>query len=115
MSTERTKPPGPKQVMTLLDEADKTINASILKGGGKQSVLRDSYEYLCEYAHPNFHSNNVSYEIDKTIDEMRFKYGEKMTDYNCELLRYLIISNTMFCILFGDLPKHLPSKKPEFS
>ena len=100
--------PSPKQVMSMLDDADQIVNRVLLKQPNKPSILRDSYEFLCEFAHPNFHSNSCSFDFDKSADLLRFRYGARMRPHEDKLVEYLLLSSQIFVLLYDGLPELLP-------
>jgi hypothetical protein len=100
--------PSPKQVMTMLDDADHIVNKLILKEPNKTLILRDSYEFLCEYAHPNFHSNSCSFDLDKGADLLHFRHGGRMRQNEDRLIKYLLLSCPIFVLLYDGIPELLP-------
>jgi len=104
--------PDPINILSQLEYADKSVNTSVIgTAAGQYDILKDSYEYLCEFAHPNFHSNSVVIDLDKSIPEFRFRHGQAMRDNEFELIRYLLLSAPIFVDLFDQIPALLPSKE----
>lgn len=104
--------PDPKNILSLLEHADKSVNISVLGGTTKQYyILKDSYEYLCEFCHPNFHSNSVAVDLDKSVPEFRFRHGQPMRDQEFKLIGYLLLSAPIFVALYDQIPDLLPSKE----
>jgi hypothetical protein len=102
--------PDPKNVLTLLEHADKSANIFVLGGTAEQyCILKDSYEYLCEFCHPNFHSNSVAIDLDKSIPEFRFRHGQPMREEEFKLIRYLLLSAPIFAALYDQIHGLLPS------
>jgi len=92
-----------KQVMSLLDHADKSVSVLFLgRKPGEDKVLRESYEYLCEFAHPNFHSNALAFRLNKNLGGFEFCYEEPKTDGCIELAGYLILSAIPFIELYEN-------------
>jgi len=108
--TERCKPPVPKNVTTMLQETDKIINDSIQDDQKEYPIFVDSYGFLCEYAHPNYHSNRASFDVDSMTDKFIFRYGKQMRDEEDSLLQYLLISNPRFLYLYDEIPQQLPTQ-----
>jgi len=75
--------------------------------------LTDCYKYLCEFSHPNFHSNTVAFELDKEAKEFKIRHDDPMRDQEFDLIGYLLISTHIFLNLYDKLEDVLP--KDEFS
>ena len=104
--------PDPKNILSLFEHADKSVGISLLSGARKKYyILKDSYEYLCEFCHPNFHSNSVAIELDKSVPEFKFRHGKPMRDQEFELIGYLLLSAPIFVALFDQIPDLLPSEE----
>ena len=96
----------------MLEYADKSINTSVIGTTTKKyDILKGSYEFLCEFAHPNFLSNSVAIDLDKSIPEFRFRHGQPMRDLEFKLVGYLLLSAPIFLDLFDQIPGLLPSKE----
>jgi hypothetical protein len=52
----------PSNIMTCIEKGDRFIDKMI---GKKLGVLRNNYGWLSEFAHPNYCSNNSSFDLDK--------------------------------------------------
>jgi len=47
--------PEPINILSALEHADIALNISVLGASPRQrDILKSSYEYLCEFCHPNF-------------------------------------------------------------
>lgn len=104
--------PDPKNILSLFEYADESANIAVLGGTTKQyCILKESYEYLCEFCHPNFHSNSVAIDLDKSVPEFRFRYGQPMRDDEFQLIGYLLLSAPVFVALYDQIPDLLPSKE----
>ena len=104
--------PDPKNILSLFEHADKSVNISVLGGTTKQyCILKESYEYLCEFCHPNFLSNCVAIDLDKSVPEFRFRHGQPMRDEEFKLIGYLLLSVPIFVALYDQIPDLLPSKE----
>lgn len=100
----------PKQVLTMLEHADKTASKHLFEGKVKgQQLLKESYEWLCEFCHPNFHSNAVAIDIDKSVPEFRFRHGQPMRNHEFNVLGYLMLSASIFVELFDQIEPMLPN------
>jgi len=103
--------PDPKNILSLFEPADKSATISVLGGTTNQyNILKESYEYLCEFCHPNFHSNSVAIDLDKSVPEFRFRHGQPMRDEEFKLIGYLLLSAPIFVALYDQIPDLLPSK-----
>jgi len=91
------KAPDPENVMNQLDDADKILDKELL--GQKKGILRDNYEFLCEFAHPNFHSNSVAFAIDKPKESIIFRYDRVLTKKEF-LIGYIATSTDVFIWFF---------------
>jgi hypothetical protein len=108
----------PKSVMSQLDEADKFVDRELLARHGDRcrGFLRDDYEFLSEFCHPNFHSNLISYEVDRSTGRFAFRYDNEPRNEETSLIGYLDISNPLFVWLFdefGNLIPQVTQGKPE--
>lgn len=80
------------QVLNGIDSVDKWLTK---ESGEKTDSFRNSYNYLSQFCHPNFHGLNIISSLNqgfvspKTIQEI----AERHTD---EFLTYLKISNQLF-------------------
>lgn len=85
--------PEPPHILSVFEHADKAVNISVLSGSTRQyDILKDCYEFLCEFCHPNFHSNSVAIELNKAVPEFRFRHGQPMRDEEFKLIGYLLLS-----------------------
>ncbi len=101
--------PEAKQVLTLLEHVDKSVSKNILGGTSKQfDILTDCYAFLCEFSHPNFHSNSVAFDIDKQKRQFIIRHSEPMRDCEFNLAGYLLISSPIFVDLFDKIGDILP-------
>lgn len=104
--------PNPTNILSQLEYADKSVSSSVIgAAAGQYDILKDSYEYLCEFAHPNFHSNSVAIDLDKSIPEFKFRHGQAMRDREFVLICYLLLSVPIFVDLFDQIQALLPSKE----
>jgi hypothetical protein len=93
--------PEAKQVMNLLKHADKTICKTIFHSTStKHVILTDCYKYLCEFSHPNYHSNSVSFDLDKNNKLFTIRHNLPMRDIEFNLIEYLLLSSDIFINLF---------------
>jgi hypothetical protein len=97
--------PSPKQILTMLEEADKAVSASILGLNERRAILSDCYAFLCEIAHPNFHSNSMSFDLDRNADKFVFRRSNPMREQENQMIRYLLISSPLFVALYDAIPE----------
>jgi hypothetical protein len=94
--------PDPVQILTQLDDTDKVMYRKFLKStGNHKKMLRDSYEFLCNFCHPNFHSNMAAYSYDKKSKAVVLRYGDDLRD-NEFFIGRLWISSDVFVWLFDE-------------
>lgn len=106
------KAPEAKQVQSMLECADRTVSKNVFGGTARQyDILSNNYGYLCEFAHPNFHSNSIAIELDKSVPAFKFRHGKPMRDREFELISYLLQSATIFLELFDSLVELLPKQE----
>ncbi|GAF92697.1 unnamed protein product, partial [marine sediment metagenome] len=90
-----------KQVLNMLKYADRSVSKHILKGSAKEhNMLTDSYKFLCEFSHPNFHSNSAAFEFKREEKKFCFMHNKSITDEFFVLIDYLLVSNPLFVELF---------------
>jgi len=98
-----------RQVLDMLKYADRSVSKHILKGTAKEYIiLTDCYEYLCEFSHPNFHSNTAAFELRKEEKKFYFRYNKSLGDDHFRLINHLLISNPIFIELFDKIEGLLP-------
>lgn len=98
----------PKQILTMLEYADVSVSKKIMGGQAKEhKILLDSYNFLCEFAHPNFHSNNLAFKLDKPHKRIVFSYGERLQEEALSNLGYLLLSAPIHVELHDDINKLL--------
>lgn len=98
-------------VLDMLEYADRSVSKHIIQDAVKEHViLTDSYKFLCEFSHPNFHSNMVAFELKKEENKFYFMHNKNMVDRDFKLIDYLVISNPLFVELFDRIEGLLPRK-----
>ena len=98
-SREIDKAPQPINVMNMIEEADRIINKHVFDGE-KKNVISSEYNFLCEFAHPNFHSHNLAMRIDREKNILAFRHVETPRDEEFNLIGHIDISNRLFVELF---------------
>jgi hypothetical protein len=98
-----------KQVMSLLEYADRSVSRHVLKGkANEHRMLMDNCRFLCEFCHPNFHSGQQAYTLNKEDRCFMFRHDEVIHERDAELIGYLLISNSLFCDLYDRIMDLLP-------
>ncbi|MBT6225179.1 MAG: hypothetical protein HOI47_00835 [Candidatus Scalindua sp.] len=100
-----------KQILTMLEYADKSVSKHFLQGTAREhAILTESYEYLCEFCHPNYHSNSISFELNKEEKKFDFMYNKSVRDREFRLIEYLLVSNEIFVELYDMVKKLVPQE-----
>jgi hypothetical protein len=104
--------PNPPNILTCIEKADSHLDTHYLKE--KKGMLRDGYNWLSEFAHPNFCSNSAAFTIDKLNRRFVLQHDGKLQDRDFDLIAHLVISAGLFIWLFDDsthkLTKNLLSR-----
>ena len=97
------------QVLSLLEHADRTVSKNILSGTAKQHrILTDCYTFLCEFSHPNFHSNSIAFDLNRDRRQFIMRHSQPMRDSEFNLVGYLLLSSPIFVSLFDKIGDILP-------
>jgi len=100
-----------KQVLTLLEYADRSVSKHVLQGKAKEhTMLMDNYEFLCEFSHPNYHSNQQAFTLNKKEQCLMLRHDEVIHEREAHLIGYLLISNPLFVALYDRLMDLLPEE-----
>ncbi len=100
----------PKQILSMLEYADVSVSRRILGGKSKEhAMLRESYDFLCEFAHPNFHSNKIAFDLDKVGKRVVLRHREPMHDDEFGIVRYLLITTSLHIKLHDAIEEVLPA------
>lgn len=89
------RPPLP--ILTCIEKADRFLDKHIFNE--KQGVLRDCYDWLSEFAHPNFLSNVSAFRLDKERCVFVLRHDGKLLKEDFDLLGYLGIAAGPFICL----------------
>jgi hypothetical protein len=99
----------PKQILSMLEYADVSVSKKILGGQTKEhTILRESYDFLCEFAHPNFHSNKLAFDLDRSRNRFVFRYEERMHAEAFSTIGYLLLSLPLHVELHDGIDDVLP-------
>ncbi len=95
-------------ILTLIGDADKAFNMILPSEDQRSdfSHLRDTYDHLSEYAHPNFHSNFMVVNHD-TDGSLRFEERASVRESEAELLNSLGSSAHAFIQFHNACRDHL--------
>lgn len=97
------------QIMKMLQYADKSISQYILNGKAKEHrVLTEHYEWLCEFCHPNFHSNTLAFDLDKEKEAFIFRHDLPLRDRDAKIFEYILLSTDIFITLFDQITELIP-------
>ncbi len=100
-----------KQILSMLEYADKSVSKNIMGGTAKEhTMLMDSYKWLCEFSHPNFHSNTLAFTFDKEKNEFHFSCDRKITKQEAEGIQHILISSSIFEDLYDRIEALLPAE-----
>ena len=92
--------PKPPHILTCIEKADKYLDTNFFKE--KKGMLRSNYEWLSEFAHPNFLSNRSAFTLDKANRRFVFRHEGDIQESDFELVEYLHLSADLFILLFDD-------------
>ena len=99
----------PKHILSMLKYADVSVSKKILDEQAKEhTILRESYDFLCEFAHPNFHSNKLAFDLDKSRQRFVFRNEKRMQDNAFSTIGYLILSSALHVDLHDGIDEVLP-------
>ncbi|NOX28204.1 MAG: hypothetical protein GXP21_08500 [Gammaproteobacteria bacterium] len=100
-----------KQVLNMLEYADKSFSKHILGGTANEcTMLMERYKWLCEFSHPNFHSNTLAFTLDKEKQEFNFSYDSKLSVKEAKLIESILISSPIFKELYDRIETLLPNR-----
>jgi hypothetical protein len=97
--------PNPPSILTCIEKADSHLDTHYLKE--KKGMLRDGYDWLSEFAHPNFCSNCAAFTLDKPNRRFLLRHDGEMQDRDFDLIVHLVISAGLFIWLFDDSTRKL--------
>jgi hypothetical protein len=99
------KAPNPPNILECIAKADRYLDTHLFRE--KKSMLRDNYDWLSEFAHPNFCSNSTAYTIDREARQAVFRHDGQPRNSDFDLVSYLVTSAGLFIILFDRLNETL--------
>jgi len=96
-------------ILSMLDQADKALKATLFSElDEKPPVLRESYEFLCEFSHPNFYSHKLAVTFDSETGQMHFRDDEGLNEIELKLIGYASISGNIFHYLYDQVLEIMP-------
>ena len=104
----------PKNVMKMLDFADKVFVSKFLKNQApSKKMLREIYEWLCEYCHPNFHSATIACQLDKENQQLNFNHFNKLDMRKTEMpiIEPIVIGTKAFVKMYYNSGQLIDSLK----
>lgn len=92
-------------IMSVIDSADKALYILVHKARGRKNTgeLRGAYDFLSEYAHPNFHSNSLAFTFDEITGNIVFNKRDGISETDVQILSHLGISATVFVTFYRAL------------
>jgi hypothetical protein len=103
-----SKAPDPPNILTCIDKADIYLSSHFPTYG--KGCLRDTYDWLSEFAHPNFLSHSSAFTVDTPNRRFVFRHNGELQERDFDLIVYLEISAGLFIILFDHLTRALTDK-----
>ena len=88
----------PLNILTCIAKAERYLDKHIFEA--KKDMLRDCYDWLSEFSHPNFLSNVSAFTFDKPNHRYVLRHGSDLQKVDFQLPGYLEISSGMFVSLF---------------
>jgi hypothetical protein len=89
-----SRAPDPPNILTCIEKADRYLDTHCFKK--KMGMLRDCYDWLSDFAHPNFLSHCSSYTVDRVNRRFVFRHDSNTQESDFELMTYLEISAGLF-------------------
>jgi hypothetical protein len=89
----------PKNILTCIEKADRFLDSEVFEGE-KHMSLRDCYDWLSEFAHPNFLSNSSALTLDKETGRIVFRHDGELIARDLDIIGYLWISAELFLECF---------------
>ena len=99
------KAPKPPNILTCIEKADRYLDAHHLRQ--KTGMIRDGYDWLSNFVHPNFLSHTLAFKPDKTNRRFVFSHEGRFREVDFEHVKLLDISTFLFLRLFDDLKDKL--------
>ncbi|CAN7517301.1 hypothetical protein [Brucella pseudogrignonensis] len=102
-----TDAPKPLNVMTCFDKADMFLEKQYaVEKRDKMGVLRDFYDWLSDYCHPNFLSSASSFILDKAQNRMLFQHKQRLLPRNADLFTPMALNLDIFDIFWKHIDEN---------
>lgn len=88
----------PPNILNSIEKADRFLNQTLFET--KEKRLEDTYNWLSEFAHPNYLSHSVAFKLDKEKQRLVFGHDNQLEGRDFQLVGYLSISAELFLYLF---------------
>jgi hypothetical protein len=92
-------------ILTCVKKADDFIDEEFKLE--KKEMLKEGYNWLSEFAHPNFLSHSGAFSLDKTTNRFVFHHDRALEDGDFQHAIYLSISADLFLPLFDWFGKQM--------
>jgi hypothetical protein len=99
-----TQADAPVNILTCIQNSDKYMNAELF-AGDKKDILEDVYNWLSEFAHPNFCSNKSAFQLDKQTNRMIFRHDADLQASDFGLAGHMSVSAGFFPLLYDRFEK----------
>jgi hypothetical protein len=100
------KAPDPPNILTCIEKADIYLEAHY--SAYAKGCLRDTYDWLSEFAHAsNFLSHSSAFTVDTVNSRFVFRHDGELQERDFDLVVYLEISCGFFILLFDHLTRKL--------
>ena len=89
--------PKPLHINDCIEKTDKfvrSVSPNLAKG-----MFKEGYDWLSEYAHPNFLSSQTAYVLDTKTGRITFSYGEMIQARHADLIGHLVVYAGLFLII----------------
>lgn len=96
--------PKPTSILTVIEKADRHLKR---EGVSEKGILLDCYEWLSEYAHPNFISFSMGAKPLPDTSTFGIHHGLAMRDDELRLVDYLDISGMIFLMFYDGIDERL--------
>ena len=95
----------PPNILKCIEKADIYLSSHFT--AYEKGCLRDTYDWLSEFAHANFLSHSSAFTVDAVNRRFVFRHGSELQERDFDLIVYLEISAGLFVILFDHLTRKL--------
>jgi len=100
------KAPDPPNILTCIEKADIYLRSHFTTYA--KGCLRDTYDWLSEFSHPNFLSHSSAFTVDTANRRFMFCHDDsELQERDFDLIVYLVISADLFVILFDHLTRKI--------